>query len=56
MSTADAERQSHPTRLPPEILLLICQELAADQAFSTLYHLALTTTVVAPIALEQLYR
>ncbi|KAJ1337284.1 F-box and leucine-rich repeat protein 2/20 [Microdochium nivale] len=46
---------SQTSLLPPEIFLLICNELAADRAFGTLYQLARISRTVAPTALEQLY-
>ncbi|KAH9899017.1 hypothetical protein F4778DRAFT_782613 [Xylariomycetidae sp. FL2044] len=41
--------------LPQDIVLLICQELAAQQDFDTLYHCALASRRVASIALVELY-
>ncbi|KAH7041473.1 uncharacterized protein B0I36DRAFT_23829 [Microdochium trichocladiopsis] len=54
-SLDETKEMPSSAQLPPEIILLVCQELAADRALGTLYHLALTASTVAPIALEQLY-
>ncbi|KAI5919285.1 hypothetical protein F4810DRAFT_511543 [Camillea tinctor] len=45
-----------PLALPQDIILLICQELAACRDFATLFRCALVSHRVAGIALEQLYR
>ncbi|KAI1439549.1 hypothetical protein F5Y02DRAFT_405499 [Annulohypoxylon stygium] len=44
-----------PTSLPQEIILLLCQELAARRDFGTLFNCSLVSRRVASIALEQIY-
>ncbi|KAI1213161.1 uncharacterized protein F4807DRAFT_413091 [Annulohypoxylon truncatum] len=43
------------TSLPQEIILLLCQELAARRDFGTLFSCSLASRRVASIALEQIY-
>ncbi|KAI0902078.1 hypothetical protein F4806DRAFT_502051 [Annulohypoxylon nitens] len=43
------------TSLPQEIILLLCQELAARRDFGTLFNCSLVSRRVASIALEQIY-
>ncbi|KAI1485997.1 hypothetical protein F5X96DRAFT_657276, partial [Biscogniauxia mediterranea] len=45
-----------PLSLPQDVMLLICQELAACRDFVTLFRCSLVSHRVAIIALEQLYR
>ncbi|KAI1497773.1 hypothetical protein F5X99DRAFT_395762 [Biscogniauxia marginata] len=45
-----------PLALPQDIILLICQELAARRDFVTLFRCSLVSHRVASISLEQLYR
>jgi hypothetical protein len=43
-------------RLPPDIILLICEELANQRAFGTLFNAALSSKQIAASALLWLYR
>ncbi|KAI0829504.1 hypothetical protein F5Y06DRAFT_282732 [Hypoxylon sp. FL0890] len=44
-----------PKVLPPEIILLFCEELAARRDFGTLFNCCLTNRAVASIACQQMY-